>query len=535
MAQPAAPWTAAPLYPGEGAPAYWSLLGQSSALNPNVGPWLRVEYLNTANPPVYVGVTQEWLNYGFGRIYNTPPTAPAGNAGANALSPAILILQQLQQTVIQGPGSAISAAPPPANDATAYNWTPINFYDAREGEPRDYAGMVKSAGPVFPCNPIGVMNAVELDVGNLWLWLQGAAPYAAGSGKNVNAQAQNGYVLYFSDHRGMRLDPNATGGGAPPATPAGRYSGVSGLEDTINAANVAGTPDGALEPIVYYPTPPNRFSPEDVDRNGVLDAWGEVNLGWGFGVNTLPANVYTQTIANCSTTGLVNIVTGARHVLRLVDGGMSAANVSYLPGSVAAPATSGFTVASEEPVYVYGDYNTGPNDPLWANPSNPNAQHAAAAIIADAVTLLTNQWQDSQSLSSPQSMNCGGLVRCGGNGVTPAYYRMAIAAGKSIPFPNPGWAGANAKDFGTDGGMHNFLRYLENMTPIQINYSGSMVSLYYSQYATGTFKCCSVVYNPPKRNYNFDTLFLNPANLPPGTPAFQDIVNLSYHQNFAPQ
>src|SRR5437588_8083883 len=126
--------------------------------------------------------------------------------------------------------------------------------------------MVRSAGPVFPCNPIGVMNAVELDVGNLWLWLQGAAPYAAGSGKNVNAQAQNGYVLYFSDHRGMRLDPNATGGGAPPATPAGRYSGVSGLEDTINAANVAGTPDGALEPIVYYPTPPNRFSPEDVDR-----------------------------------------------------------------------------------------------------------------------------------------------------------------------------------------------------------------------------------------------------------------------------
>jgi len=61
------------------------------------------------------------------------------------------------------------------------------------------------------------------------------------------------------------------------------------------------------------------------------------------------------------------------------------------------------------------------------------------------------------------------------------------------------------------------------------------VSMYYSEYNTGTFKCCNVVYSPPTRNYSFDTLFLNPANLPPGTPMFQDVVNLSYHQNFTPQ
>jgi hypothetical protein len=43
------------------------------------------------------------------------------------------------------------------------------------------------------------------------------------------------------------------------------------------------------------------------------------------------------------------------------------------------------------------------------------------------------------------------------------------------------------------------------------------------------------VYNAPTRNYFFDRLFLNPANLPPGTPMFQDVVSLSYHQNFTPQ
>ena len=55
------------------------------------------------------------------------------------------------------------------------------------------------------------MNAVELDVGNLWLWLQAkaATPYAGGSGHLVNNTNQNGYILYFSDHRGMQPDPDA--------------------------------------------------------------------------------------------------------------------------------------------------------------------------------------------------------------------------------------------------------------------------------------------------------------------------------------
>jgi hypothetical protein len=358
--------------------------------------------------------------------------------------------------------------------------------------------------------------------------LQHAGPYAAGSGNLVNSTAQKGYVLYFSDHRGMNVDPNVTGGGA---TPAGVYSGISGLEDTVNAANPAGTPDGVLEGAVFY-----TFSPEDVDNNGKLDIWGETNLANGFpGASNAPANIYADKINPCDAVGQPNIVTGARHVLRLVDGGMSPGNISYLP-------QPGFTVASEEPVYVYGNYNTTSTDPLWASPSNPNAQHSAAAIIADSVTLLTAQWRDIDSLKNPAATNCnaGTSERCGGtiDGVNfnNAYYRMAIAAGKSIPFPNPAWAGAAAKDFGTDGGMHNFLRYLESMAKISINYSGSMVSLYYSQYATGNFKCCGVVYTPPSpRNYNFDNLFLNPANLPPATPTFQDIVNLSYHQNFTPQ
>ena len=49
-----------------------------------------------------------------------------------------------------------------------YNWYPINFYDAREGEVRDNQVVNNS------CATNGVMNAVEIDVGNLKQWLAGS-------------------------------------------------------------------------------------------------------------------------------------------------------------------------------------------------------------------------------------------------------------------------------------------------------------------------------------------------------------------------
>ncbi|MGC1453251.1 MAG: hypothetical protein WA830_24740, partial [Candidatus Sulfotelmatobacter sp.] len=494
----------------------WPLLGEVTTNPPvganpaNTGAWLRVEYLN--NVGAWVGVTRQWLAFGFGKPNNANLTTPQAS---NTVNPnAILILQQLRNTIVTG--------------ANATDWYPINFYDTREGEMRD---QTQAAGS---CAVNGIMNVVDLDVGNLARWLNGTI---AGSGANVNYVNENGYVLYFSDHRGMLTDPNPTNGGQ---TLAGVISGVSGLEDVVNSAQnlTSPNPDGALEGRTYY-----TYSPEDADQNGRLDAWGAKNIGYGFGKNTntgAPLNPYVRNTA-CTTQGAANMVTGARHALRLIDGGMSAAKVSYLPikpaasgctTSAAAPTgCGGFTVASENPVYVYGDYNTTGVDPFWATATNATptqTPHSAAAIIADAVTVLSNQWSDSNSMLN--STAAGSRTA-----TADAYYRAAISGGKNIPFPSPGWANTAAiNDFGTDGGLHNFLRYLENWNST-LHYDGSLVSMYYAEYNTGTFKCCTTVYNPPTRNYFFDVLFLNPNNLPPATPEFQDVVNLSYHQNFTPQ
>jgi hypothetical protein len=239
------------------------------------------------------------------------------------------------------------------------------------------------------------------------------------------------------------------------------------------------------------------------------------------------------------------MVTGPRHVLRLVDGGMDSAGNSFVPptnGTLAANG-NGFTVASEEPVYVWGDYNTGPADTFWPSENTLTTPHSAAAIIADAVTLLSNPpaGTTTQNLGAAPDIGYTDIetfaypATVGNRPGNDSYYRMAIIAGKSIPFPNPSWS--TEVDFGTDGGMHNFLRYLENRGAgsAAVNYAGSMISMYYSQYATGVFKCCNSVYGAPKRNYFFDTLFENPNNLPPGTPMFQDVVSLGFHQNFTPQ
>jgi prepilin-type N-terminal cleavage/methylation domain-containing protein len=120
-------------------------------------------------------------------------------------------------------------------------------------------------------------------------------------------------------------------------------------------------------------------------------------------------------------------------------------------------------------------------------------------------------------------------------------YRSAVVAGKGLSFTYSAGNPATSTGyflFGTDGGVANFLRLLEDWTPggsaKQINYRGSMVSLYMSRQAIGTFKCCERVYDYSLRNYVFDTDFLLPALLPPGTPMFRDVNTLTFRQLLRP-
>jgi len=113
----------------------------------------------------------------------------------------------------------------------------------------------------------------------------------------------------------------------------------------------------------------------------------------------------------------------------------------------------------------------------------------------------------------------------------PTAYRAAIISGKGIPFPA---VNGQAQDFGTDGGVHNFLRFLENWGLV-CHYRGSMVSFYYNRQGVGTYKGTGV-YNPPSpRDYTFDTNFtLGPACLPPRTPSLRSVNTIGFSQEILP-
>ncbi len=211
---------------------------------------------------------------------------------------------------------------------------------------------------------------------------------------------------------------------------------------------------------------------------------------------------------NRSGRGRVARVVLFRRALKIINGGMVGA-VNNVPAA-------GFTVASENPVFVHGNFNATTTD-VTAEPN------VGTSIVADTVTLLSNAFVDGSTFRWPNDMNQ--------RNATQTSYRFAMITGKALPFQHPGWG---VTEWGSDGGVHNFMRMLEDWSGQALAYRGSMVSLWFSRQATGPYRADANVYSPPNRGYNFDTDFLTPALLPPGTPAFRDINTLKFRQILRP-
>ncbi len=413
-------------------------------------------------------VTTEIVNLGIaGRALPVAGAIPAGPFCTEPAPDAILRLQRIKDA----PAFA-AAAPVPAGcgngSPNATDYIPMTLYDTREGDLRD--DQPTGAATIFLG---GVMHYVELDVRNLSRWLQGQI-----GASGIDALNETGYVVYFSDRRTNQDN--------------GVSTGAYGFEDNVNPAVASGLPNGSLD------------AGEDVNANGRLDTYGQTPIRPSGAGAPLDAAARPWT----SATGAVQVTAAVaknnpaiffRRALKLTNGAL---------GNIVAP---GLTIAAENPVYVQGHYNA--NGGGFGNP------HVAAAVIGDAVTLLSGNWNDNASFRWPQDP--------GRRDATTTWYRMAVISGKGPSFPHPG---GTAQDFGTDGGVHNFLRYLEDWGGRTLNYRGAIASLYFNRQAVGTYKCCTNVYNPPTRAYAFDTDFLTPSLLPPRTPMFRDVNTTGFTQ-----
>jgi hypothetical protein len=161
------------------------------------------------------------------------------------------------------------------------------------------------------------------------------------------------------------------------------------------------------------------------------------------------------------------------------------------------------TVATDRPVYVQGDYNSG----VWQ----------PAAILSDAVTFLSAGWGDAAHAVFPANptVSSGEM-----------WVFAAIAAGHSATPCDYQVAGCAGQHYG--GGLENFPRFLERWSGIQMHYRGSLVSLFESQVANLHEWSWRHYYDPPARDWQFDTRFRDPTQLPPGTPTMATVSQIAF-------
>lgn len=361
---------------------------------------------------------------------------------------------------------------------------PIEMFDTREGLYDDNLNV----GTAYPGGAVprsGVMSVIDIDVANLRRVLSGTfdgqfpanTPFAVANGgitfRSTNVPNSNGWVLYVSDRRGD-----------------GDFDGEYDMED------IYGGNDG-----VYQPG-------ENVNFN--LDGLGNPKLD----VDTTWQECPTYAESFLPDVASVLDHKYYRRAVRLING-------TVLPGvlDLVTPGnTRGFSVASENGVYVKGNYNA-IGVTTYGNPTSPKnyspldtANQIPASVVGDAVMVLSNAWTDAGSFRYPFSL--------GNRVATETTVRAAVLSGDAmsslIGGPNQGGG-----DIHLNGGVHNFKRFLENWGGVYLNYCGSLINLYNARNNNGAFKCCNNVYSPPIRNWIFDTSFLDPTRLPPGTPAFQ--------------
>jgi len=187
---------------------------------------------------------------------------------------------------------------------------------------------------------------------------------------------------------------------------------------------------------------------------------------------------------------------GILYVSETTSDGDSSKAVRLINGSVldSTGLPKGLMVATDNPLYIKGDYNTA-NRP--------------AAIAADAVIIQSGNWNDANGNESQSS----GHRNASDNDTV-----KAAIMGGNVP--------TNGSNY--SGGLENFPRFMENWGSSRtFNFSGSWACLWQSRKAIGRWNGQPDIYNPPARNWTYG---IDPNNLPPGTPRVRNLQRIQWYQ-----
>uniref|UniRef100_A0A7C5VIA3 Uncharacterized protein n=1 Tax=Thermus caliditerrae TaxID=1330700 RepID=A0A7C5VIA3_9DEIN len=220
---------------------------------------------------------------------------------------------------------------------------------------------------------------------------------------------------------------------------------------------------------------------------------------------------------------------------RVNNYGVRVRNAAALAAQDGTP-VRGLALVTDQALYIQGDFNA----QNWR----------PAALISDSMNLLSNAWADPTNYprfagcfgganrlqgdqkSDPNCRNRGRGVPSGDNlndtnrwlpQATNTTVNAAVLTGASIT-PSQGGQGG--------GGVHNIFRFHEHWggntssccsgsvsyTVATYTFLGSIVSLWEPRNVSGAFHVGPPWYQPPNRNWGFDTRFSEFQNLPPLTP-----------------
>ena len=169
------------------------------------------------------------------------------------------------------------------------------------------------------------------------------------------------------------------------------------------------------------------------------------------------------------------------------------------------PSAKGLTVATPMPIYVLGDYNVTRDGVNFSRTPVGNTTYTyPSSLLGDAMTILSNGWQDTNTSNLPGTSSATTVNTACFEGIVPS-----ITVG-------------GVKHY--SGGLENFIRLLESWGSTTLTYNGSIVVMFQSIYATNYWHVTGNYYNPPSRQWGFDTNFMSQSGMPPCAPQAKAII-----------
>lgn len=176
---------------------------------------------------------------------------------------------------------------------------------------------------------------------------------------------------------------------------------------------------------------------------------------------------------------------------------------------------TGISVASDQAIYVEGNYNNGTGVCTFgACPKAP------AALMGDTLNVLSAGWSGNVACRN----DCQSRRPLASRPAATTTLNAALIGG--VPPSSVG---------NYNGGFENYPRFHESWTGRTLTYRGSFVSLGEPRHNNGAW--CGTgggcnIYDPPARNWDYDSDFQDVAFLPPITPTFVSVEQILFTENF---